>query len=64
MNNDIAEQVRYNVELKCWNHIHSLVRSSVLRSIDVYTFYYMLESNRLDNIKNNIANYQALKKEL
>jgi len=68
MNNAIAEQARYNVELKCWNYIHSLVRSSVLRGIDYYTFYYiqgnMLKSNGLHNTKNNIANYQVLKKEL
>lgn len=67
MNNDIVEQARYNVHVKCWDHIFSLFRSSALKNMNLHTYSYiqrnMLEYG-LHNIKNNVANYQVLKKEL
>lgn len=66
MNNDIVEQARHNVHVKCWDYIHALIRSSALKNIDLHTYSYiqrnMLQLNGL-NTRNNVANY-TLKKEL
>lgn len=66
MNNDIVEQARHNVHVKCWDYIHTLIRSSALKNIDLHTYSYiqrnMLQLSGL-NTRNNVANY-TLKKEL
>lgn len=68
MNNDIVEQARYNVHLKCWDHIYSLFRSSALKNMNLHTYSYiqrnMLSLGGLSNIKNNVVNYQVFEKEL